>query len=142
MYQNSEASCRVGDQGVLHVKFPAGARIDLAGARMITAACTTLTRGAPRPAVVDFRKARSINWIARRYFFHDPVHLATYSAVAILVRTEAGRIIGELLSRILRPRKPARLFTSERDAHRWLLQAACKEANPGNPVGSADSPRK
>jgi hypothetical protein len=114
--------CRLDHDRCLRVTFPAGATISLDRARKITAECSLLTGGIPRPAIVDFRNAKSIDWRARRYFFHDPNHLATYCAVAILVRTEAGRIVGELLSRLLRPTKPARLFTCDRAARAWLSQ--------------------
>jgi hypothetical protein len=116
--------CRLDHAGFLRVTFPAGARISLDHSRKITAACSSLTKGIPRPAIVDFRNARSIDWRARRYFFHDRNHLETYSAVAILVRTDIGRIVGELFSWLLRPRKPARLFTCDCAAGAWLLQFA------------------
>jgi hypothetical protein len=130
-------SCRLDDQDYLCVAFSPGARIGLRDARKITAACTTLIQGIPRPALVDFRGARSIDWAARRYFFHDPSHLATYRAVAILVRTQAGRMVGELFSHVLGPRKPARLFTCEQAARAWLSQAV-RGAEPA--LGAIEPP--
>jgi hypothetical protein len=125
--------CWIDRDRCLRVTFLAGARISLRDARRITAACSALTEGIPRPAIVDFRRARAIEWRAQRYFFRDPNHLETYCAVAILVRTEIGRIVGELFRRLLRPKKPARLFTCERAARAWLLPGAqAQEAAAGS----------
>lgn len=116
----SIGSCWTDPAGLMHFEFWPGASLSAAEGRAVTALCEEETRGRPRPTLVDCTRARSISLSAQRYFFEDPSHLRTYSAVAIVSETLMGRLAGSLFVALLKPERPARFFRNEASAVRWL----------------------
>lgn len=115
------ARCAItGEGSLLAVEFLTGAVVNTTAAVEVTLACEKILRGLPRPALVDCRQAKRIDYAAQKYFYCDGRHVLTYTAVAVLTRTTLGKHVAALLARTLRPLRPVRLFSSPSEANSWL----------------------
>jgi len=113
---------------IVLVEFDAGAVVTIEDAKRSTAATIEVTGGQPRPALIDFGNLKGLSKECRRYYATDPDHVATYTAVAIVVGNALSRVIANFFLGINRPLKPTRLFDDRNAAIEWLTRF-----QPGSP---------
>ena len=93
----------------------------LEDARENVAAFCKLTIAPRHPLLIDMRKALALSPGVREYYA-GPEAMASANAIAMLIESTGGRIIGNLYLALNRPVVPTRLFTSEPEAIAWLLK--------------------
>lgn len=91
----------------------------LADARENDAAVTSLASGRRLPMLLDTRASRGLDRDARLYYVR-PEAARQLAALAMLIDSQIGRILGNFFMTVNKPPFPLRLFTSETDAILWL----------------------
>lgn len=91
----------------------------LADARENDAAVTSLAGGRRLPMLLDTRASRGLDRDARLYYVR-PEAARQLAALAMLIDSQIGRILGNFFMTVNKPPFPLRLFTSEADAIIWL----------------------
>jgi hypothetical protein len=95
----------------------------LADARKNTAAFAALTAGGKHPLVVDMRTNFALEPGVREHYA-SPEAVAWCSAIALLIRSTAGRVIGNFFLALQSPSVPTRLFADEAEALTWVRRIA------------------
>lgn len=96
-----------------------GENQSLGDAKANIAAADTLTRGTPRPFLLDIRHAGTLSRAARQHYSSE--HGASVAAaIGFLTDSPFSRIAGNIFIRTGRGHFPLRLFTSEASALEWL----------------------
>jgi len=85
------------------------------------AAASTLTRGTPRPFLLDIRNAGTLSRAARQHYSSEQ-GAAVAAAIGFLTDSPFSRIAGNIFIRTGRGHFPLRLFTSEATALEWLRE--------------------
>ncbi len=91
----------------------------LADARENDDAVTSLAGGRRLPMLLDTRASRGLDRDARLYYVR-PEAARQLAALAMLIDSQIGRILGNFFMTVNKPPFPLRLFTSEADAILWL----------------------
>ncbi len=78
--------------------------------------------GNPRPAMIVVGRMKGQDRDAREYLMKSDEVWTALSAVAVVVATPVGRVIGSLFLGLIRPRVQLRLFDDERQALAWLAE--------------------
>jgi hypothetical protein len=117
--QNTQLfSATMRQDGIVYVTWLPNMEIDLAAAKESLAAVDTLCQGNPHPLLFDMRSIKSIDREAREYY-NGPSG-SGMDAVALLIDSEVGRFIANVILRINKPTTPLQMFTSETEALKWL----------------------
>jgi hypothetical protein len=114
-------TCRIslGGDGIVRILYVSGIEETLEHAKENVAAVTTIADGKKRPLLIDISGLGSIEQRARQYFAgEEPSKVAL--ATALITNSPVARIIGSFFLGLNKPNFPVRLFTSEREATRWL----------------------
>ena len=127
----------LGGDGVLRYVCAEGAVITVTDADEQIAEAARLTDGRKVPWLVDYRRIEHADHDARSRFA-TPEAAGLTSAMAILVGSTVGRLLGEFFARIQRPPYPVRLFDSEGEALAWLRNPTIR-TTPGRQYGSTRS---
>jgi len=85
------------------------------------AAFVRLAAGKKHPLLVDTRVIHSQAAGVREYYA-GPEAMEYTLAIAVLIGSGAGRVIGNLFLAVSAPKTPTRLFTDETEAIAWLLK--------------------
>ena len=80
-----------------------------------------LATASRHPLLIDMRTSLALSPGVREYYA-SPEAMAPVSAVAMLIDSTGGRIIGNLFIALNTPSVPTRLFTAEPEAIAWLLK--------------------
>lgn len=111
----------LGDDGVLEYRYAPGSVVDLDFARAIVQDATELLgEDAPVPCLVEPGNVKEFTREARTFFAESPENQAISSKVALMVESQATRIIGNVFLRVSKPRVPTRLFQDREAARAWL----------------------
>ena len=116
-------SFELDDRGFVHARIDGGASMQLDDAREAVQATWQVAGERRRPVLVDMSAVREESREARHYFVSDEA-VRRYSAVAILVASQVSRVIGTFFLRLTAHKVPTRMFTSESEATRWLVDQA------------------
>lgn len=109
----------IDELGILHTVMQAGMHVTLQDAEAHLATGLELTGGKKHPILVDFRKIKSMDRSARAYYAgSNTTRLET--AVALIIGSPIGQMIGNFFIGLNRSDVPTRLFTSEDAAIEWL----------------------
>jgi hypothetical protein len=108
--------------GTVVLRFFAGSLVTAAGTPEVVRAQISAARDGKRPTLVDLRGIASAERGARE-LAAGPEIVAVTLRMAILVENPVSRIFGNFFLRVTRPAYPARLFTDEASARRWLSEA-------------------
>ena len=103
--------------GIVQMSWVSQASIDLEDAMAAIAAMTELTGGRRGPLLVDLHDSGQQTRPARIEFTR---HEDLVSAVALIVGTPVGRILGNFFLRVNRPPYPVALFDDEASGLVWL----------------------
>lgn len=90
-------------------------------ARANIAAFAKLAKGRRAPGIVDMRISFSMGRGVREYYSGPDVS-ACSNALAFLMSSKAGSVVGNMFLGLSTPKIPTRIFTVEADAVAWLLQ--------------------
>jgi hypothetical protein len=123
-FRTRTADIHMGEDGVLHNTFLAGAEETLADAQEGMRIARQLAGGRRIPILVDMRVVKSQDHDARAYY-NSPEVLELSSAVALLVGSRVSTLIANFFLSINvkdRGRRPVRLFTDEAEALAWLKE--------------------
>ena len=107
----------MAEDGVCCITISPNIEITIEDAEQILAAQIKLTGGNHTPVLVDIRQLKSATREARTF---GASKAQTTLALALLVASPVGRMVGNIFISFSRPPFPTRLFTSEDDAHAWL----------------------
>ncbi len=91
----------------------------LADAQANSAAVVQLTGGHRMPMLLDTRASRGVDREAR-VFYTRPAASDEILALAMLIDSQIGRVLGNFFMRVNQPPFPLRLFTDQSDALAWL----------------------
>lgn len=112
--------------GILRARFHRGAEVDVADARVNLEVSARLTSGQSARALIDMRLVKSQTSEARA-LFSGPAAARVAWAVALVVDSPLSRVLGNFYLRFNRPEALTRLFSSEVEAERWLLEVTPRE---------------
>lgn len=107
--------------GVIVQRLRSGKTQTLADARENTGAFTRLAGGTPRPLLVDMRGTFATERGVREHYASREA-TASCLAIALVIESTAGRIIGNLFLAIQQPAVPTRMFAGEPEALAWLYR--------------------
>ena len=110
-----------GKDGVVRTKVKPGADVTLKEARENSGAVNSFYYGEKFPLLIDARGIRSMTREARNQFSLRGRDSGA-KAFAIVIDSAISKVIGNFFMGINKPEVPARLFTSEADALKWLTQ--------------------
>lgn len=109
----------MGADGIARTRVKPLAAVDIAEAKENSQAVNSLFTGKSFPLLIDSRQIKSMTREARDFFSMN--NRASYVlAFAIIIQSPLSSIIGNFFMGINKPRVPARLFTNEADAVKWL----------------------
>jgi hypothetical protein len=109
----------LGDDGVLRCTVKATDRHDLEDARENVGAASEMAGGRRMPLLLDMRQARNVSREARAHYSGDE-NAPNILALAMLIDSPLGVVIGNFFLKVNRPPYPLRLFRNEREAEQWL----------------------
>ena len=130
MSENAAPKTEIKTRSSLYTRRPDGIIVQvtlpsisqtLADARENAAAFAELAAGEKRPLLVDTR-ALYAQGPGVREFYSSPEGLRWTSAIAVLVGSGAGRVIGNLFISVSAPKVPTRIFTAQDLGLEWLLK--------------------
>ena len=107
------------EDGILRAVTDTGAEETLDDVKGNVAAFVKLSGGIRRPTLVDIRGAKSITREGRQYYRGEEL-TKVQSVLALLVGSPVSRILGNFFLGLNKMPHPARLFTSEAEAIKWL----------------------
>jgi hypothetical protein len=108
--------------GTVVLRFLQGSHVTAQATLAVVHAQIAAAQGGKRPTLADVRGI-AINDRAARELAAGPEIVAVTSRMAVLVGNPVSRILGNFFLRVTRPAYPARLFTDEASARRWLSEA-------------------
>ena len=109
----------LADDGIVRIIHVPGAEVTLADAEETMAAYLKINQGRRLPLFVDTRRMKFLAREARKYYAGEEAAKAA-SAVAIIVGTPVGRVLGHFYLGVSNPHLPSRLFSSDAAALEWL----------------------
>ena len=119
----SKSRVWLDEDNLIRVKYLADVHLALEDAQEIVAAVSALRTGMELTAeqlhyiLIDDRGVKSLNRAARSHLAQQS---ARTGAVAVVVRSRVGEVIGNFFIAVGRPGYPAKLFASTTAAIRWL----------------------
>jgi len=113
------AKLTLGHDGILRAVATPVEQQTLEDAQENTRAGVELCGGQPCPMLVDNRQIRSYTKEARSYYTSDEGSKGLL-AVALLVDSAVGRVLGNFFLTATKGRLPVKLFASEQEAIAWL----------------------
>jgi hypothetical protein len=111
----------MGKDGIARTKVKPLAEVTLAEAKENSVAVNSLSPGNRYPLLIDSRDIKSISKEARDFFSMNNRD-SNVSAFAIIIQSPLSRVIGNFFMGLNKPRVPARLFKSEKEAVKWLKE--------------------
>lgn len=109
--------------GVIVQRIGASKAQTLEAARENTATFRKLTAGVPHSLIVDLRSNPTLERGVREYYT-SPEAFVDCRAIAMLINSTTGRMLGNLVLAVQNPAVPTRMFAEEADALAWLLRVA------------------
>ena len=109
----------LGDDGILRTAVLPDVEETMADAIENVRAMKSLVKGRRYPVLADMRLFKGVDREVRAYYA-GPETTGVVSAVAIIVRSLAQRVMGNWFITWNKPQFPSRLFTSQDEAMKWL----------------------
>jgi hypothetical protein len=110
----------LGDDGILRAIMVPGVEENLETAIANVAAGIEVAGGQKRPLLLDISQVKSMNKQARDYYANSDKRDGAELAIALLVKSALGRVIGNFFVGLNKSSLPTRLFTNEKEALDWL----------------------
>ena len=109
----------LGEDGILYIETLPNAEITLADAQLSTETLKQATGGKKRPLLTDISRQKSMSREAREHMAGEAVENYVL-ALALVMTSPVGKVLGNLYFRLSNPSFPVRLFTSKSEAVEWL----------------------
>jgi len=109
----------MGSDGIARTVVKASAEVNLKEAQENTQAINTLYKGKKFPLLIDSRNIKYITKEARDHFSIKNRE-TVITSFGILIYSPLSRIIGNFFMGLNKPSVPAKLFTDEQEAVKWL----------------------
>ncbi len=109
------------DDGVVRTKVKPGADVTLKEAKENSDAVNSFYYGEKFPLMIDARGIRSMTREARSQFSLKGRNSGA-KAFAIVIDSSISKVVGNFFMGLNKPEVPARLFTDEDEALKWLKQ--------------------
>ncbi len=106
--------------GIVHELFSPKTDVTIQDAKQSMAVGLELSEGADFAWLVDITQMKSITKEAREYF--GKVENSHMKAVALVTSSPVSKVFGNFFLRFNKPKLPVRLFSSEKQAIRWLKE--------------------
>lgn len=116
MSKSSKFHLELIEPRIIRVCLSDGIEIELEDAQAMILAAVALAEGMTYVTLFDSRPAASISKEARDAFAVSPKRIAA----AILTNSIANRLVGNFFIKYHKPIYPARVFSDEQDAIKWL----------------------
>jgi len=126
LLENDDVRIELED-GILLAKFKCSF-IDLNIAKHSIASRLDSTNFIPYPVVIDIKSVKSITKPSRDFLASEK-GCEGIIAAAFLIDSSLGRILGNFFIQINKPLKPAKIFTNEIKAKKWLAKFVKKINN-------------
>lgn len=117
----------LAEDGVMRCTVKETDRHDLDDARENVRASAVVAGGRRVPVLLDLRRARNVSREARAHYAGEE-NARQVLAVAMLIGSPLGVVIGNFILQVNRPRYLLRLFRDEGEAVRWL-RTSCHAAS-------------
>lgn len=114
---------RVDDDNIIHVEYRGGVQVELHDAQQIVEAIgrhrdrLRMGAGEQHFVLIDDRGVKSVSREARNHFASQS---GTTGAVAVVVNSRVGEMIGNFIAMVSRPSYPIKLFVALDEAIKWL----------------------
>ncbi len=105
--------------GIMHLYMKPNVTLTLEGAKEAVSLVGEMGGGKAFPNLLDPQENSAIDQKARAYSKSDEANIYTI-ADAILVKNKAHQILGNVYINFKPPSKPTKMFTSRRNAEKWL----------------------
>jgi hypothetical protein len=109
----------LGEDGILYVEILPNAEMTLANAQQSTETFKQVTGGKKRPLLIDISRQKSMSREAREHKAGKAVENDVL-ALALVMTSPVGKVLGNLYYSLSKPSFPVRLFTSKNEAVEWL----------------------
>ena len=117
--ETSVANCWRIDPGINVIIFKAGAEAELSDVEENFAALKELNKGEPSPLFLDITKLKYMDRDARTYSARKEA-TTDVQALAILIGSPVGKMLGGFFLGLNKPPYPTKLFTVKEEAIAWL----------------------
>lgn len=119
VHECNMAILKFGDDGILYFESKPVDR-NIENAKELTCLLTKILEGHRAYVLVDATYSKAMTKEARDYLFKKLPDY--YKAVAVSSRTVLGAFVANIFIKINPPGYPIKIFTSQLDAKRWLMQ--------------------
>jgi len=109
----------VDQEGIIHSLVNPGAEVKIDDMKEIIDAGYALVGQKKAPVLVDMREIRSSDRESREYTAGPEGEKVT-TALAFLIKSKVGELIGNFFINFNNPRFPTKIFTAEDEALDWL----------------------
>ena len=117
--ETSVANCWRIDPGINVLVFKNGAEAGLPDLEENFAAVKQLNNGEPSPLLLDITKLKYMDREGRAYSARKET-VSDIQALAILIGSSVGRMLGSFFLGLNKPPYPTKLFTDKDEAIEWL----------------------
>jgi hypothetical protein len=105
--------------GLLYARAFPNAKIGLKQAREYYSMVQYLTSSKTHAAVINISGVSQISKDAREFLVKESSSRGITAAVALISKSAAGKMIGNLFLTVSKPNYPVRIFTDSREARHW-----------------------
>lgn len=117
-YEGDAFMLDLDGDGIVHMRFPPHATLDVTDIREFADALERLAGGESPPLMVHMKNLESADREARAV----GATLDIPSATALVTGPGIGRAIGNFYMAISKPQVPTRMFATEEEARSWLMK--------------------
>ena len=111
---------RLGEDGIIRGVIVSSEEHNLTHAKENSEAVQKVSNGNKSPLFIDISRCKSITREARTHYAREQVG-EEVNAIALLIDSPVSRVIGNLFIGFNKPKHPLKLFNSETNAIKWLL---------------------
>ena len=120
----------LGEDGIVYVEVFPNAEVTLANVQQSTEMLKRMAGGKKRPVLVDNSEQKSMTREAREHMAGKTVEDHAL-ALALVMQSPIGKVLGSLFLGLTRSSFPVRLFTSKDEAIEWLRGFLKEERGDG-----------
>ena len=119
--KSETAKIWLNEHKIVHVEMLPEAQLKLEHAKKNLSIIINLVKGEKHLHFIDVRNMKKMSREAISYV-SSKTNYAITSAMAIFVSSSSQKVIGNIVTKIMRPTFPTRLFTDKDKAYEWLKQ--------------------
>ena len=109
----------IDEEGICHHTYTAGARLTFEDTLKECRIISEMSGHKKVPILVDINNVKHVPRESRMYYAGKEAEMI-FKATALLIGTKMSRVIGNFFIGLNKPSMPVKLFTSEKEALKWL----------------------